>query len=293
MAQQSYPNDPRDSQTGNGPRYRYVQSQRDSGGMTRAQRQALVRRRQEQQRRRRRRFRGTIIGILLLLVIFGGLKLIWKFRGSNGATSEQLDALDVGNLDDEAEEALYDGPPEATIAFVGDISASGDQVRAATKADGNYDFSEVFADVSEYFTSDRIAYAVADLETTLVNGQSYGGEPYYNAPIELAGSLRSLGIRLVSTANTYALNNGIEGVVSTKNYLSTAKLRSVGTYASQEERDVDGGAYIRNIHKIKFAFLAYTKGTDSVTMPEGCEYALTCITGFTWSRKKSTRNNSS
>lgn len=66
-------------------------------------------------------------------------------------------------------------------------------------------------------------------------------------------------------------------MISTKNNLTGAKLRSVGTYLSQQERDENGGAYIRNIHKIRFAFLSYTKGTDSVTMPQGCEYALNTL----------------
>ena len=249
-------------------------SGRSSDGLTRQQRQARRQRQLELQRKKRRR---TLFGILFLLALVGGMFLIWTLHGASGLPEDELDELDMEDLDDEAEEALYEGPPVATIAFVGDISTSSDQVKAVTKPDGTYDFPAVFEDIAEYLSADAVAYAVADFETSLVDGEPYGLEPYYNSPIELAGTLRGLGIRLMSTANTYALNNGIEGMVSTKNYLTAAKLRSVGTYASQEERDRSGGAYIRNIHKIKFAFLSYTKGTDSVTMPEGCEYALNTL----------------
>lgn len=245
--------------------------------LTPQQRRARQRRRQELLRRRRRH-RRTLIGILLLIGIFAALFLIKAINGSSGdPTDAGLDELDLGDLDDEAEEKLYDGPPIATIAFVGDISTSADQVKAVTKNDGTYDFSVPFADVAQYFSSNNVAYAVGNFESTIVDGMSFGGEPYYNSPVQLAGTLRTLGFRLMSTANTYALNNGIEGLTSTKNYLTEAKLRSVGTYLSQEDRDKDGGAYIRNIHKIKFAFLSYTKGTDSVTMPEGREYALNTL----------------
>lgn len=253
------------------------QPARSSGSLTPQQRRARERRRQELLRRRRRH-RRALIGILLLLVIAAAFFIIKSLNGTLGApTDAGLDELDLEDLDDEAEEKLYDGPPVATIAFVGDISTSVDQVRAVTKNDGTYDFNLPFADVANYFSTNNVAYAVGNFETTIVDGMSYGGEPYYNSPVQLAGTLRGLGFRLMSTANTYALNNGIEGLTSTKNYLTEAKLRSVGTYLSQADRDKDGGAYIRSIHKIKFAFLSYTKGTDSVTMPEGCEYALNTL----------------
>ena len=255
----------------------YVPARTRQTGLTRQQRQARSRRQREQALRRRRRRMGFAFGILFLLLLIGGAFLIWSIHGASGIPEDELDELDMDELDDEAEEALYNGPPVATIAFVGDISVSADQVKAVTGADGNYDFPSVFEDIKDYLSADAVAYAVGDFETTMVDGMPFGREPYYNAPIELAGTLRGLGFRLMSTANTYALNNGIEGVNSTKNYLSAAKLRSVGTYMSQAERDENGGAYIRNIHKIKFAFLSYTKGTDSVTMPEGCEYALNTL----------------
>ncbi len=251
---------------------------RGTSGLTPAQKQARLRRRQELARRRQRRNR-TLLGIVLLLVIFAAFFLIKVLNGTLwDPTDDGLDELDLEMEDDDvAEELLYDGPPIAKIAFVGDISSSADQVLAVTKADGTYDFSAPFVDVADYFSQDNVAYAVGNFETTLVDDLDFGGQPYYNSPVQLAGSLRGLGLRLVSTANTYALNNGIEGISSTKKYLKEAKLRSVGTYLSQEEREQNGGAYIRSIHKIKFAFLSYTKGTDSVTMPEGCEYALNTL----------------
>ncbi len=291
MAQQSDGRRPNANQTNAGgtqqnpTQYRRVEyrAASDAAGQTRRTGLTARQKRQREQRQRelrRRRHRRTFLGILVLVIIVVAFFAIKNLNSTWGdPTDNGLDELDLSDadLDDEAEEALYNGPAVATIAFVGDISTSTDQVAAVTQADGTYDFSIPFTDAEYYFSSDIVSYAIADFESTLVDGLAYGRDPYYNSPIELAGSLRTLGIRMVSTANTYALNNGIEGLVSTKNYLTQAKLRVVGTYLSQEERDENNGAYIRNIHKIKFAFLAYTKGTDSVTMPEGCEYALNTL----------------
>lgn len=244
------------------------------GYLTPAQKKARLRRKQELLKRRRRH-RRLLFALAFLLVVAVAFFMIRLLNGSSDApTDAGLDEVDAG-LDDDEEEKNYTGPATATIAFVGDISTSDDQVEAVTRSDGTYDFSLPFVNVESYISG--VDYAVGDFETTMVDGLAYGGEPYYNSPVQLAGSLRAMGFRLMSTANTYMLNNGIDGLTSTKNYLEEAKLKTVGSYRSQAERDKNGGAYIRTIHKIKFAFLSYTKGTDSVMMPEGCEYALNTL----------------
>lgn len=243
-------------------------------GLTPEQKRERLRRKKEMIRRRKRN-RRFIVGILVLLIIFGGYSLIRRLNNTAGnATDAGLDPVDTG-IDEEAEERSYVGPPVATISFVGDISTSADQVSAVTRSDGTYDFAPVFMDVEDLILDSD--YAVANFETTMTDDEHYGVEPYYNAPVQLAGTIRSLGVRLVSTANTYMLNNGVDGLTSTKNYLEQANIKTVGTYTSQEQRDENGGAYIRNLHGIRFGFLSYTKGTDSVTMPDGCEYVLNTL----------------
>ena len=240
--------------------------------LTKAQRDA--RRRRNRELRRRARNRRILFTILFLLLLIGGFVLIRHFSGSSELMPE--DELDMADLeDDDDEEEDWDGDPIATILFAGDISTSEAQVAAVTRSDNTYDFSLPFADVMGYISDSD--YAVADFETNLIDGLSYGLEPYYNSPIQLAGTLRAIGFRLMSTANTHILDNGIEGLNSTMDYLTAARLKHVGTYASQEDRDKNGGAYIRTIHGIKFAFLSYTKGTDAVSMPDGCEYALNTL----------------
>ena len=241
-----------------------------NSGLTDDQRKERQRRRQELLKNRR-----LFYGFLVIILILVGYSAIRFLNGSSDApTDAGLDPLDL-EIDEIAEEEAYTGPPITTISFVGDVYTSVDQIAAVSRSDGTYDFSQVFMGIEDLLVNTD--YAVANFETTMVDGESFGTEPYYNAPVQLAGTLRSLGIRLVSTANTYMLNNGIEGLQSTRAYLSQANLKSVGTYLSQQERDVNGGAYIREIHGIRFAFLSYTKGTDSVMMPDGCEYAMNTL----------------
>lgn len=250
--------------TGNGGRKRTL---------TPAQRRAREQKKREILRRRRKH-RRLLIAIIFLILLVAGFFGITKLNGSREKSQEpELDKLDQAAGYDE--ELDYDGPPVANIAFVGDISVSADQVKDALRSDNTYDFDKAFNLVSYHLKN--ADYAVGNFESTIVDGLSFGGQPYYNAPVQLAGSIHNAGIKLVSTANTVMLNNGIDGLVSTKDYLNQSQLETVGTYYSQEERDKDGGAYIRTIHNIKFAFLSYSKGTDAVTMPEGCEYAMNTL----------------
>lgn len=242
-------------------------------GLTAAQKKQRLQRKREQERIKRRNHR-LLAAFFVLLVIFAGYKVIRMVSGSSGGEEDAMDVLDLTEAEDPLE-AAYAGPPVATISFVGDISTSADQVVAATGDNGNIDFTQALSGVADQLA--KTDYAVANFETTMVDDATYGVEPYYNAPVQLAGALHSLGIRLVSTANTYMLNNGIEGLISTRRYLHQAGLSSVGTYVSQQEREENSGVYLRTIHKIKFGFISYTKGTESVTMPEGCEYAMNTL----------------
>lgn len=260
-----------------GNNHQYTQGYQTTGSrqtsLSQAQRQARLRRKHEILRRRHRR-KQLLAAFLVILIIIGLLFAIKALTKDDAPAKEQLDMADF-EIDEETEEAMYTGGPIVNISFVGDVTCSAAQVADVLHGDGTYDFSEPFAPIAEFI--EYSDYAVANFETNIVSGQSYGMEPYYNAPIQLAGMLRRLGFRLVSTANTYALNNGIEGIISTKQNLMDSQLKVVGTYTSQEDRDQNSGCYIRNLHKIKFAFLSYTKGTDSVRMPEGCEYALNTL----------------
>ena len=236
-------------------------------GLTAQQRKIRQQRQRELKRRRRQRRR---LAILLILLILAGIGFLAYRMLSGGGADEQEQVVDSAFVDADQ----YIGEKVANILFVGDISVSNAQL-AAAQSGYDFDFSAVFSDVAGHIA--EADYAVGNFEATIVDDLNYGGDPYYNAPPVLASSLKALGFHLMSTANTYMLNNGIDGLTATKSRLEEAGLRTVGTYLSQEERDKNGGAYMCSIKGIKFAFLAYTKGTDSVTMPSGCEYALNTL----------------
>ena len=155
--------------------------------LTPEQKKARLRRKQEIIRRRRRH-RRLLFAAAFLLIVGVAFFMIRLLNGSSSApTDAGLDEVDAAEDDEDEEEKNYTGPAIATIAFVGDISTSADQVQAVTRSDGTYDFTKPFQNIEPYISD--ADYAVGDFETTMVDGLAYGGEPYYySAGRQFAGN---------------------------------------------------------------------------------------------------------
>lgn len=166
-----------------------------------------------------------------------------------------------------------DGAPcKATLAAVGDIYLTQEQMLSAAAADGSYDFSSAFSAVAGELTN-------ADLAVGNLEG-NFCGAPYdtetRNYPEALATALQGAGLDVLQTANTYTIQNGLTGVQSTLQAISNAGMQPLGTFASQSERD-EHPVLIREVNGIKIAMLAFTKGVNNVRLPEGTEYCVNLL----------------
>lgn len=146
-----------------------------------------------------------------------------------------------------------------------------EQLEAALQSDGTYDFTSSFAAVSGSTVSADLT--VGNLELNFC-GEPYAGKPDFRAPESLAKTLSSIGFDILQTANTYSIQNGLSGLRSTIQYLDAAGISHVGTYAAQDDKTSLGGVLLKNVNGVKIAFIAYTKGLNYLTLPEGEEYAV-------------------
>ena len=166
-------------------------------------------------------------------------------------------------------------PIDITIAAVGNVLPHTQIVDSVHNlVTGSYDFYPVFAPVAPYLA--RADYAVANLETPFGGAdKGYSGDPPFNAPDSLAGTLRDAGIDLVSTANNHALDQGWAGLVRTLAVLDAAGLSHVGTYRSSRER---AAPFIVDIKGIKVAFLSYTDWLNGLSLDnEHAAYAVNTL----------------
>lgn len=208
-------------------------------------------------RRRRKRWLIPLLGILAVVL---ALFLLIYFSTDHPAPQP-----------DETEDST---PSEhsATLVFGGDVAMT-PQMLAMGYRGGVYDYSACFTPIT------RIVSA-ADLALVNVEG-NFCGEPYNaltaNYPDALLTALQTCGFDVIQTANSYSIENGMTGLVSTKQAIEAHGMDALGTFVSQEERDQTGGVLIKEINGIRIALIGMTKGTNGLRLPDGTEYSVNLL----------------
>ena len=229
--------------------------------------------------KRKRMIRQRIVYCALILVIVLALVIGIKSCQSKKAKEQQLqqqqEQEQKQRQEQEQQEQLQSSQPAtATLAAVGDIMVYDTQLDDALQSDGSYNFLPSFAKVASLLTQPDLTVGNFEANST---GAPYGGYPSFNAPESLAKTLAAVGFDMVQTANTYSIQNGVSGLNSTLKNLRAAGLTTVGTYASETEKNENGGVVVKEINGIKFAFIAYTKGLNSMSVPAGSEYCVNLL----------------
>ncbi|MCT4544081.1 MAG: CapA family protein [Vallitalea sp.] len=174
---------------------------------------------------------------------------------------------------------------DVTLTAVGDIMCHIQQLyRGYNKIDDSFNFAESFKYIEKYISNSD--YTIGNLETTFAGKNKgrnyrpyndymgYKGYPCFNTPEILAQNLKEVGFDLVSTCNNHSLDSKYEGILSTLDYLDEQGINHVGTYRNQLEADK---IFIKEIKGIKFAFLAYTYGTNGFLLPEDKSYLVNTL----------------
>ena len=225
----------------------------------------------------------SILTILLLVAfVFFGMYLSEKYIMNNtDLTIKEVvdnaftkeDKKDVKENDEPIIVELEEKEDiKVSMSVIGDIMCHNSQYNDAYK-NGEYDFSYVFDDIKEHI--DTADLAIGNLETTFAGkDRGYASYPTFNTPEILAQDLKELGIDVVSTANNHSLDTGYKGIESTIDYLDEAGILHTGTYKSVEDQE---NIVIKEVNGLKFAFLAYTYGTNGIPVPSGREYCINLI----------------
>ena len=103
------------------------------------------------------------------------------------------------------------------------------------------DYNNIFTDISKYFKD--ADYTLGTYETTITDDTK-----------SFADAVKNSGVNFVSLAHNHALDNGMEGLTNTKDYLESIGIKTVGTYDTAPENRVK----IIEIKDTKFAITAYT-----------------------------------
>lgn len=150
------------------------------------------------------------------------------------------------------------------FAAAGDLNVCDEVVAAGGLG---YDYRQVFLDVVPLLSEADLT--VLNFEGNLV-GAPYGTDTV-SAPPELLTALAEAGVDLLQLANSRTISNGIIGLTSTLQAVRAAGLEPLGAYATNKEFKNSGGYTIREVNGVRIALVAFTKGMDSMALPEGNE----------------------
>lgn len=180
------------------------------------------------------------------------------------------------NSEEQNAQASAPVPEPITIhmSAVGDIMCHLTNVKNAYNSTSkDYDFSNVFKNIEEYTKNADIT--IGNLETTFAGkSRGYTGYPTFNTPEVLGKNLKNIGFDVLCTANNHSMDKGYSGVESTLDFLDEYGLDHFGTARNEEEQDT---ILVKDVNGIKIAFLAYTYGTNGITIPSGKEYCVNLI----------------
>lgn len=222
-----------------------------------------------EQKRRRKTQQRMVLGLLALIVV---LALVLIVRGCRAKPAPApVEPSTPAEPVDTAAPAEPEADSVVQLTAVGDIMIYDDILAAAQTAEGVYDFTDCFSAVAAYTMAADLT--VGNLELNFC-GAPYAGKPDFRAPEALAGTLRDIGFDVLQTANTYSIQNGMTGLSGTISALDAVGIDHVGTYATQAERDASGGVLVKTVNGVRIAFIAFTKGVNNLTLPEGSEFAV-------------------
>jgi len=199
----------------------------------------------------------------------------------NAALNNQLE-LEINQTDTELEPPVVEPEPEpepepyyteAKLIAVGDIMMHLPQTRSGYDAETNtYNYDSFFSEITPFLQGD---WVIGNLETPLAGEDlRYTGFPEFNAPPELADSLKLAGFNILTTTNNHSLDRREKGILRTLDNLRSRGLIPVGTAATPEEAEE---ITMVTHHDITMAILAYTYGTNGIPIPEGKPYLVSMI----------------
>lgn len=170
--------------------------------------------------------------------------------------------------------------PQEPLHFT--ISAGGDMLIHMPVADSawngqTWDFSTRMTLVEPYLRGSDIA--LCNMETAMIpHEQTPSGFPIFGTPRALADSMAASGWTGCSTSSNHSLDQGLQGVFNTLDFLEEAGMGAVGTARSQVESDAPQYYRIEGDgQEVLVAHVAAAHNTNGLPIPEDAPWAINLI----------------
>lgn len=153
-----------------------------------------------------------------------------------------------------------------SLVAAGDNLIHGPIYRQAKERAGGegFDFTYAYQNIARYVENADLAFINQEtpLGGTELGLKSY---PMFNSPQELGDHMVSMGFNLVSQATNHILDAGEKGLLNTVTYWSSQADAIMAGVAADEADDT---LQILNCKGVNVALLAYTYGTNGLSLPQ-------------------------
>ena len=148
----------------------------------------------------------------------------------------------------------------ARVVANGDILIHDALYYTAKKDDGSYDFNPFFEYVKPWIEGADLA--IGDFEGTISDRSPLGGYPLFNAPVQIADTMKDVGYDVVDLAHNHILDTGLYGLKYTDKVFKERGLDTVGVHADKNRSE--DKILIKEVNGIKIAILAYAYGYNGM-----------------------------
>ncbi|WP_161980112.1 CapA family protein [Streptococcus sp. S784/96/1] len=205
----------------------------------------------ERQRKKDRRL-GLLVS-LLVLVLF--LAFLLERRLSTG--DFVLNNTIKTSL--EQEKTKEHKVQTARVVANGDILIHDILYTSAAQEDGSYHFDPYFTYVKEWIQSADLA--IGDYEGTISPDFPLAGYPLFNAPSEIAQTIKKTGYDVVDLAHNHILDSHLSGALNTVETFNALGIDTIGIYTKNREKQ---DFLIKEVNGIKIAILGYSYGYNGM-----------------------------
>ncbi len=99
--------------------------------------------------------------------------------------------------------------------------------------------------------------------------------PLFGTPTEVGDAMKRAGFNLITLANNHALDQGVYGIDTTTAFWEEKGISYVGAQSTKSySEEAQAAVQFMEIQGIRFAFVAYTYGTNGIPEPEGYPYLV-------------------
>ena len=163
---------------------------------------------------------------------------------------------------------------DITLMALGDNLMHMGIVNTGKQADGSYDYSFLFENITDFIDASDIR--IINQETIMAGNQlGFSGFPRFNSPTEVGDAIAAAGFNVVLHASNHTADQGLQGIESCVTFWEQyPEVLMVGMSGDAPEEAVSDGDVgesnisILTIGDITFAVLNYTYGPNMETLPK-------------------------